>query len=234
MSFNPNCHACQGGGIDLAFGGKCGECWIDADRTALLAQRYAGVNTSTTEFGKGQGEGKGQSRKAAPAPAAEIDGQAEAALVDWLREQTWSDFAQSLASFYGKKGYLSPKQLASAQSMKAKCDARQAEKATAKPAPKPVQDTDKVQGPGMFAQGDMVYKVQASKSTGNLYALVLLNGSFEYAQGMIRKLREQDRMSLEDAKAYGRATGTCCCCGKTLTNPDSIAAGIGPICAQGF
>lgn len=35
----------------------------------------------------------------------------------------------------------------------------------------------------------------------------------------------------EAAKAYGRATGTCSCCGRTLTDPVSIEAGIGPICA---
>lgn len=34
-----------------------------------------------------------------------------------------------------------------------------------------------------------------------------------------------------EAKAYGKATGICCCCGKELTDPNSIAAGIGPICA---
>jgi hypothetical protein len=29
----------------------------------------------------------------------------------------------------------------------------------------------------------------------------------------------------------GRATGVCCICNKFLTHPDSVAAGIGPICA---
>ena len=37
-----------------------------------------------------------------------------------------------------------------------------------------------------------------------------------------------------EARAYGKRTGICCCCGRTLTNPDSIAAGIGPICAGGW
>jgi hypothetical protein len=36
----------------------------------------------------------------------------------------------------------------------------------------------------------------------------------------------------EAAKAYGRRTGTCCCCGRTLTAHASIEAGIGPICAS--
>lgn len=36
------------------------------------------------------------------------------------------------------------------------------------------------------------------------------------------------------AKAYGLRTGTCSCCGRELTNKDSIDLGIGPICAEKF
>jgi histidine ammonia-lyase len=36
----------------------------------------------------------------------------------------------------------------------------------------------------------------------------------------------------EAAAAYGKATGTCSCCGRELTDPVSIANGIGPICAD--
>ena len=32
------------------------------------------------------------------------------------------------------------------------------------------------------------------------------------------------------AVAYGKRTGMCCCCGRELTNPESIELGIGPIC----
>jgi hypothetical protein len=40
--------------------------------------------------------------------------------------------------------------------------------------------------------------------------------------------------SLEAAKAYGREIGVCGVCNRTLTNPDSISAGIGPVCAGKF
>ena len=33
---------------------------------------------------------------------------------------------------------------------------------------------------------------------------------------------------------YGRLTGRCGCCGRTLTDPKSIERGIGPICAEGY
>lgn len=35
---------------------------------------------------------------------------------------------------------------------------------------------------------------------------------------------------LAAAVAYGRETGQCACCGRELTDPDSIALGVGPIC----
>ncbi|MCP4127366.1 MAG: hypothetical protein GY753_09920, partial [Gammaproteobacteria bacterium] len=37
---------------------------------------------------------------------------------------------------------------------------------------------------------------------------------------------------LSEAKAYGQRTGSCCCCGRELTDGKSIEAGIGPICAS--
>ena len=39
---------------------------------------------------------------------------------------------------------------------------------------------------------------------------------------------------LTAAIRYGKETGACSCCGRDLTNPDSIAAGIGPICREKY
>lgn len=38
----------------------------------------------------------------------------------------------------------------------------------------------------------------------------------------------------EAARKHGRETGQCCCCGRELTDPKSIEAGIGPICASNY
>lgn len=46
-----------------------------------------------------------------------------------------------------------------------------------------------------------------------------------------------DALLADPSKAaveYGHRTGSCCICGRTLTDPASIAAGIGPICAGKF
>lgn len=39
---------------------------------------------------------------------------------------------------------------------------------------------------------------------------------------------------LAAAVAYGKRTGTCSCCGRTLENGESIDRGIGPVCAEKF
>lgn len=54
----------------------------------------------------------------------------------------------------------------------------------------------------------------------------------DHKQAILDELAEAGY--LESAKLYGKTTGECGICHKTLTNPESIAAGIGPICAQKF
>jgi Family of unknown function (DUF6011) len=95
---------------------------------------------------------------------------------------------------------------------------------------------------GMYKLDGVIYKVQkAVHGSGNLYAKKLVEpstfgarASFVYAPGVIRRLTVADRMSLEDAKAWGALYGTCCVCGRTLTDERSIAEGIGPVCGNRF
>lgn len=93
---------------------------------------------------------------------------------------------------------------------------------------------DPVQMPGMYRKDGKIYRVQKSRQSGFLYAKLLNpeNRCFEYAAGAMRELCESDRMTLEEAKAFGVETGVCCVCAALLTDPKSIAAGIGPICAK--
>lgn len=89
---------------------------------------------------------------------------------------------------------------------------------------------------GMYRTADFaIYRVQASRETGNLYAKRLnITGGFDYEQGAIRKLSASDKMTLDEAKAFGVETGLCCVCGAFLTDPKSVAVGIGPVCAKRF
>lgn len=95
---------------------------------------------------------------------------------------------------------------------------------------------------GMYRKDGQVYKVQANQAKTGVYAKVLVlpegggKGRFDYAGSTAKVgLKPEHRMTLDEAKAFGVEFGVCCCCSATLTNPDSIEAGIGPICAtKGF
>jgi hypothetical protein len=83
----------------------------------------------------------------------------------------------------------------------------------------------------VWVDGDGVGRLQRS-AAGHLYLKMRTGTSWDYVPGgMRRNLRP---MTLEEAKQYGRRTGTCCICGAHLENPESVAAGIGPICATKF
>lgn len=87
---------------------------------------------------------------------------------------------------------------------------------------------------GMYQVDGVIYKVQrAVHGSGFLYAKRWDEEaqSFEKETGAIRKIRASHRMTLEEAARFGQITGTCGHCGRTLTDEDSIAAGIGPVCA---
>jgi hypothetical protein len=93
---------------------------------------------------------------------------------------------------------------------------------------------------GMYMKDGVIYKVQkAVHGSGHLYAKKLAGGEtedfyFEYAPGVVKNLTPADKMTLEQAKEFGALYGTCCVCGRTLTDEDSIEAGIGPVCAKKF
>lgn len=104
---------------------------------------------------------------------------------------------------------------------------------------------------GMYKKGDVIYKVQrAVHGSGHQYAKKLCyfdpdghearqagtGGSWEfiYQQGAINTLMPDEKMSLEEAQEFGRIYGVCCRCGATLTDENSIEAGIGPVCATKF
>jgi hypothetical protein len=106
---------------------------------------------------------------------------------------------------------------------------------------------DPVTEPGIYRTADArLFKVQRSKESGNLYAkeLVAIGGDrltengetvqweFRYAAGAIYRLTATERVTLEQAKAFGIQYGVCCVCGALLKDAKSVAAGIGPVCAK--
>jgi len=78
-----------------------------------------------------------------------------------------------------------------------------------------------------------VYKVQANKAGTATYAKKRVGSRWEYV-GQVASLSPATLLTLAQAKAIGHETGHCVMCGRELTVPESVAAGIGPVCAKKF
>jgi len=87
---------------------------------------------------------------------------------------------------------------------------------------------------GCYMREEAVYKVQRSRTSGNLYAKVLRTDvlGWEYAPGAVRLLSLANRITMQQAQEFGARFGVCAICGRTLTDPESIDRGIGPVCAN--
>jgi Family of unknown function (DUF6011) len=100
--------------------------------------------------------------------------------------------------------------------------------------PKPGPATE-----GMYRKDGEVYKVIiAVHGSGRLYAKRLVMATdgtgpvgYETARGMVHKLTQADRMTQLEAAAFGHLYGICVRCAATLTDENSIARGMGPVCA---
>jgi hypothetical protein len=119
-------------------------------------------------------------------------------------------------------------------------DACPASSAPSSPAPR----HGRVEEDGFYLnpETDEVYKVQvAHHGSGALYAKRLVlpdagleRGGWNYEAGLIGRIDPAWRLTFEAAQAWGRLYGYCCRCGAILTDEDSIARGMGPICAGKF
>jgi hypothetical protein len=101
---------------------------------------------------------------------------------------------------------------------------------------------------GLYNKNGILYRLKFTRSSGQLVAYRwtkfetpeptakgLKFGEFVYeGKRPLYSLTEDDRMSLEEAMAHGMEFHYCCVCGIELTNPDSQAEGIGPICKRKF
>jgi hypothetical protein len=84
---------------------------------------------------------------------------------------------------------------------------------------------------GMYVLDGTIYKVLvAVHGSGRLYAQRLVGTSFHAERGAISKLTQAHRMTPEAAAKFGHLYGRCVRCQATLTDDDSIKAGMGPVC----
>jgi hypothetical protein len=146
-------------------------------------------------------------------------------VVAWLRDNAGdNNFLRSVLANYDRWGRLSDKQLDAVE--------RNMNRPARVANPNPVTEV------GMYRDdAGVVFRVKLSKQ-GRLYAMRFVpeaqvkSERFVYAGGAVRALRADNRMSVAQAQALGVQFGICCVCGAELTASESVANGIGPVCAK--
>lgn len=182
----------------------------------------------------------------------------------WLlaNAKTADDFASSLLGAIDKYGHLTERQEAAVERCIARDAERKAEWArqdAARAAAAPAVSIAAVEASLANAKAsgiqfpklrlaDFVFS-PAGASSANAGSIYVKTRDGDYLgkiqNGKFLKVRactdEQEAEVVEVASdpkqaaiAYGRRTGSCSCCGRTLTNHASIELGIGPICAEKF
>ena len=160
----------------------------------------------------------------------------EAQIVEWLREQRWSDFARSLVEFYDHRGYLTNKQVTAAERM-----IEQQRKRAERKQPAKAEDFTQSIPEGRYAiesdGGEVAfYRVQHGKGEWQGYAFLLRQAGGDLYPKKGQDARNVLRLIAQDPQAaslrYGQEIGSCGVCGRSLTDERSRAAGIGPVCAQ--
>ena len=178
----------------------------------------------------------------------------------WLQNASWSEFYTDLLHKALQYGSLSEKQLACVVKGWEKQQVRDAERKAARAAREanaPVIDLTKINDLFDTAKGNGLKKPRLVCGSLRL-SLAPLNGANagctyvkdqgEYAGKITAEgkffavrtaraevageLQEIAKDPLHAFKVHGQVTGNCSCCGRELTNSDSIALGIGPICAE--
>lgn len=90
---------------------------------------------------------------------------------------------------------------------------------------------------GMYRlQDGTIVRVYLGQRSGKMLAKKLVSEGdhheYEYMGKATRFVNaDTAKLSLAEAKEFGRMTGHCCVCARRLDNPESVEAGIGPVCA---
>jgi hypothetical protein len=148
--------------------------------------------------------------------------------VQFLRDNAGrNQFFASVLKQYDRFGRLSDKQLEAI------------ERNINNPRPARVENTDPITQNGVYRDEDgNIYRVKTSRQSGRLYASLFVptaqtkSERFVYAKGAIYSLKASNRLTVEQAGELGIQFGICIVCGAELTDAQSVARGIGPVCVQ--
>lgn len=166
----------------------------------------------------------------------------------------WSTFAASLMDSFRQYGKLSERQIAAGQSMLDKIAANKKARAEANNAKggdvnvsaiEALFNNARASGLKRLGFRTMEIDISAAKETGRNPGALYVKRNGEYVGKIVTgkfmatsaapadtlaKVLEVAADPLGMAKLYGKQTGNCSCCGRELTDPVSVANGIGPIC----
>lgn len=164
----------------------------------------------------------------------------------------WNDFAASLVAQHRSKGDLSHRQWDAAERMIQKARSNEAKRESNRRAVdvsriEHLLATAKMNGlkRPAFRVGDLTLSLAPSTSrnagavyvkVGGEYAGKIMNGTYMPVSAAPDGLGDLLASIASDPRGkaieHGRTTGQCACCGRTLTDKQSVALGIGPICAE--
>lgn len=102
---------------------------------------------------------------------------------------------------------------------------------------------------GVYEVNGEIFNIKWNKAKTNLYAQRLVelpnvdrltesgdvvHIEFEYAPGVVHRVRPHHKMPLERARELTIRYGRCLACGRRLKNAESVERGIGPVCRKAF
>lgn len=172
-------------------------------------------------------------------------------LVEFLnRNREWSEFYRSMSEQLWEKGSLTENQVAAIRRGIEKQAARKVEREAAKPvvdisAIETLFNTARESGLKRLAFRTVHIDISAAKETSNNPGALYVKHDGEYVGKIAGGKFHATRAAKDDtlpliievaadplgmARFYGKQTGKCSCCGRELTDPVSVANGIGPIC----
>ena len=146
---------------------------------------------------------------------------------DYLRDNhTRNGFYASLFMQFERKGVLSEKQIL------AVLQGIERDRNSAKASLDPVTEI------GMYRDGDTVYRVKYNKNKSGMYAMRFVpenatkSDRFVFEGGAtFHRLSASMRMPVAECAELGQHYSMCVICGADLTDPKSVARGMGSTCA---
>jgi hypothetical protein len=246
------CEKCRGSGRWVSYsgfsGGQCFAC--KGKGTISRAANYEVNKAKRAE----RAERKVQEARNAADAAMQAWGEQHPAELEWLEANAQSfEFAGSLHDSLRKWGRLTDGQLAAVR----KCVAREQERAqaaavqAAAPVAADAIDVSSLKGYYAVPNGETRLKLRVKHpgKDSKYHGWVFVDDGAAYGSnqkyGSQRpggkyqgKVQEQLRIILADPYAaqvaYGKLTGVCGHCGRPLEDAESVARGIGPVCAEKY